>query len=268
MNMKRTKAQFTKLSFTLVELLVVIAVICILAALMSPSLIKAVKSARMLSCGNGQKQYMQAMMMYSNDSNDWMPIGYYTKTYELGGKSYSFVSSFYFLYHCGYLPLTKVSICSELSAVTNKDITALTLSGIAYSSFGVLEWGKATLDTVTFPDTHLTKQYCQGIKVGVGYGISYWANYTSARSSASRHILIGDVLYEGSDGTINARPSAGHLVTKSATSVDAGCLSAMHMGRINVGYRDGHVKSVGVGGLLDGGIRRYRNENMLLEELQ
>lgn len=61
-------------SFTLVEMLVVIAIICILAGLLMPSLQRAVESGRSAKCGNQHKQMVMGALLYADENNDFLPV--------------------------------------------------------------------------------------------------------------------------------------------------------------------------------------------------
>ena len=62
-----------RMRFTLVEMLVVIAVIAILSSLLLPALGKARGTARKSACSSNLKQLSLACMMYVNDFNDRLP---------------------------------------------------------------------------------------------------------------------------------------------------------------------------------------------------
>jgi len=59
--------------FTLIEMLVVIAIIGILASLMLPALARAKKKALRIKCMNNLNQIGKAMFMFAQDNDDWFP---------------------------------------------------------------------------------------------------------------------------------------------------------------------------------------------------
>lgn len=67
--------------FTLIELLIVIAIIAILASMLLPALNQARERARSLRCLNSLKTWAGASILYSNSYNDyWLP-----RQYMVGG---------------------------------------------------------------------------------------------------------------------------------------------------------------------------------------
>lgn len=62
--------------FTLIELLVVIAIIAILAAILFPVFARAREKARQSSCSSNLKQIATATLMYAQDYDERMPIGW------------------------------------------------------------------------------------------------------------------------------------------------------------------------------------------------
>ena len=69
----RTSAANPCVGFTLVELLAVIAIISVLAALLLPTLEDAVERGRRIACANNEQQQYLAWSMYCSDFNDHMP---------------------------------------------------------------------------------------------------------------------------------------------------------------------------------------------------
>jgi prepilin-type N-terminal cleavage/methylation domain-containing protein/prepilin-type processing-associated H-X9-DG protein len=68
-------AQNKRSAFTLIELLVVIAIIAILAAILFPVFAQAREKARQAACLSNNKQIANALMMYTQDFDEVLPLG-------------------------------------------------------------------------------------------------------------------------------------------------------------------------------------------------
>jgi prepilin-type processing-associated H-X9-DG protein len=78
---------FKNMSFTLVELLLVIATIAILASLLLPALKIMRDQAKAISCESNQKQCGTATIGYVSDNSDWIPFAYHST--EINGNHYA-----------------------------------------------------------------------------------------------------------------------------------------------------------------------------------
>src|SRR5207244_2296453 len=67
------RANGSRLAFSLIELLVTIAIIAILLGLIIPALHQAKAKTRSIICLNNLRQWGQAMTMYATDNDDFLP---------------------------------------------------------------------------------------------------------------------------------------------------------------------------------------------------
>src|SRR5216117_591302 len=68
------KRQSSKGAFTLIELLIVIAIIAILAALLLPALARAKRKAQGVYCMHNHRQLLLAWKMYVDDNREVLPF--------------------------------------------------------------------------------------------------------------------------------------------------------------------------------------------------
>ena len=66
---RRKRGEF----FTLIELLIVVAIIAILAGMLLPALNKAKQKALEIACKNSLKQFSYAYHLYLDNSKEWLP---------------------------------------------------------------------------------------------------------------------------------------------------------------------------------------------------
>lgn len=62
-------------AFTLIEVLVVIAIVAILAGLLLPTLVGSKERARRTACKNQVRQFLLALQLYADDHRDFLPSG-------------------------------------------------------------------------------------------------------------------------------------------------------------------------------------------------
>ena len=134
-----------KKPFTLIELLIVIAIILILAALLLPSLIKSKERARIVSCAGNLKQIGYAMHLYTTDNNDIYPV--HSNWSNLLGKEGT--STWYNSKNYAFdnRPLNKYVDAAKVSQCPSDKGDSLN-SGVksAYDAYGtsyLVQWGRA-----------------------------------------------------------------------------------------------------------------------------
>lgn len=193
--------------FTLIELLIVISIIAILAAMLLPALNRARARARAISCSGNLRQIGLTANTYMQDYNFWYPAGQ-DGSLNTAGNHYSWMLAFA---KNNYLPFSKIYFCPELLPAST-DITEWT------KGYGSLYGDKNN-------------------------GVNHF-NLKKYRSSGFSKIgMVGCSKNPRKEGNENAY----RLLTTSTSSGDYGYPYLIHNNRANMAFFDGHVNNIGTG---------------------
>jgi len=109
-----------KPAFTLVELLVVVAIIVALLAILLPSMGRSVEIAQAAQCGSQQRQLSLATLSYAQANNLVLPLGYVSNNIKHGNYYLAHndgpVCMLGLLYHTGILDDPRLYYCPSITA--------------------------------------------------------------------------------------------------------------------------------------------------------
>lgn len=217
-------------AFTLVELLVVVAIISILAALLLPAFSKAKERAKTLYCLNNLKQLELSCHLYSGDFNDFLPGN------QVGGYVDQVSDT--------NAPSTVTNSLSWCPGIAPEDasVAATVMSGniYTYNKNPVIYHCPADLSAVDIePTVPRTRSYCMDISLGCDDVTSTYHRFTEITQPppVSLFVLIDTQEEDIWDATFgifsSASPWADYWLDLPADRHGRGA---------NLSFADGHVE--------------------------
>ena len=197
--------QSARRAFSLIEILVVIAIIAILAAILFPAFARARENARRTSCQSNLKQIGLGIMQYTQDYDERYPY-----------QAADFISDF-------------SSSSTAVQANWQRGIYPYT------KSWQILKCPSAKPNTVTTAG-HSSSYLANGVALPYGFSRSL-----SSVANTADVILLQEYLY--ALGASLNRPYPSNLTTKTYTAwLYTTDIAGVHFDGSNLLFMDGHVK--------------------------
>jgi prepilin-type N-terminal cleavage/methylation domain-containing protein/prepilin-type processing-associated H-X9-DG protein len=211
---EKSSSQRTIRAFTLIEILVTIAIIAILAAILFPVFARARENARRASCLSNIKNLGLAVMMYTQDYDERLPSVYTcgSATLETGK------------------PASTSSVCPTSGTY------------IHYWEHSIYPYVKNS-QAYLCPSASITWDGSSTGKMAFGYNLGLSGKALASIPRPSEMMLMADSFYDGVSTSSTYSPNSYILTPYSGDRPSASLPDARHLDTFNMVFADGHAKS-------------------------